>query len=197
MKKVLIIVDCQNDFVISGGKLYVNQAETIIEPIKNKIETNEWDHIITTQDTHFIGQYIHSPEKDLFPIHCEINSHGWQIVDTINDSLNKSSTNVYRTYKTHYSIWDTMIPFSNEIDSFDKLLKTLDIRFDNSEIWITGVAGEYCVFEAWKGFRDRRFNYINIDLQCIKFIDIENSKMYKNYDSLCKMEKETIIRKED
>ena len=52
MKRLLLIIDPQNDFVDSKGSLYVPKAEIAIGKIAEKIKNDIFDDIAITQDTH-------------------------------------------------------------------------------------------------------------------------------------------------
>ena len=89
MKKLLIIVDYQNDFV--DGALGFEGAELISKVIKGKIENylNNNHHIIYTFDTHN-EDYMNTVEGSKLPVpHCLKGSKGWEIKDEVN-YLNKA-----------------------------------------------------------------------------------------------------------
>lgn len=80
-KKVLIIVDAQNDFI--SGCLGSEEAISVVPRIKRKIEEyvalKEQAEILFTQDTHY-GDYLNTPEGKKLPIiHCLIGEKGWEI----------------------------------------------------------------------------------------------------------------------
>ena len=87
MKKVLIVVDMQNDFV--SGPLGTAEACAIVPAIKKKISEVENETgfannvVIYTRDTHF-GNYMNTPEGIKLPVpHCIYGSDGWGIVDQL------------------------------------------------------------------------------------------------------------------
>ncbi|MEZ4847672.1 MAG: bifunctional nicotinamidase/pyrazinamidase [Bacteroidia bacterium] len=89
MKKALIIVDIQNDF-LPGGALAVNEGDQII-PLVNGIQ-NQFDLIVATQDWHpanhgsFAANHqekspgevidLYGLTQVLWPVHCVQNSPG-------------------------------------------------------------------------------------------------------------------------
>lgn len=78
MKKLLIVVDYQNDFVT--GTLGTKEAVSIKDNVFNKVK-NWDDDIIFTQDTHY-GNYLETREGKYLPVeHCIIHTDGWDIVD--------------------------------------------------------------------------------------------------------------------
>jgi len=79
-KKMLIVVDMQNDFVT--GALKNPDAEKIVEPIRDMMMNYEGD-LMATLDTH-TEDYLETPEGRELPIpHCIKMSHGWRLVDPI------------------------------------------------------------------------------------------------------------------
>ena len=86
MRKILIVVDMQNDFI--DGALGTPEAVSIIENVKRKIEGFD-DEVIFTRDTHF-DNYIDTQEGKNLPVpHCIKGTHGWQIREEL-DSLRKT-----------------------------------------------------------------------------------------------------------
>lgn len=89
MKKLLIVVDYQNDFV--DGALGFEGANKLTKVIKEKIEDylNKKDDIIYTLDTHE-DDYLNTMEGSKLPVkHCIKNTSGWQVVKVC-DYLNKA-----------------------------------------------------------------------------------------------------------
>lgn len=90
MKKLLIVVDYQNDFV--DGALGFDSAKLIAVTIKNKIESylNNNEDVIFTLDTHQ-ENYMDTMEGNKLPIkHCIKGSKGWEVYETCN-YLNQAS----------------------------------------------------------------------------------------------------------
>lgn len=84
MKRLLIVVDFQNDFV--SGSLGFDEAKELTPIIKNKIEEylKNNDDIIFTLDTHK-EDYMETFEGSKLPIkHCLKNTKGWEVVDEVN-----------------------------------------------------------------------------------------------------------------
>ena len=83
MKKTLIVVDMQNDFI--DGALGTKEAQAIVPNVKKKIEEYEarGDEIIFTRDTHS-KNYLRTNEGKHLPIeHCIYNTYGWHISDKL------------------------------------------------------------------------------------------------------------------
>lgn len=83
-KKVLIVIDVQNDFVY--GSLGTPEAQEVIPNIKKKFDKykNNNDYVIFTKDTHD-SDYLATAEGKKLPVeHCIRGTSGWEIVDEIN-----------------------------------------------------------------------------------------------------------------
>lgn len=83
MKKTLIVIDMQNDFI--DGSLGTKEAQAIVPNVKKKIEEYKarGDEIIFTRDTHF-DRYLETNEGKHLPVkHCIRGTHGWQISNEI------------------------------------------------------------------------------------------------------------------
>ena len=83
MKKLLIVVDMQNDFIT--GALGSPQAERILPGVKAKIEDykRNGDKVIFTRDTHH-DNYLTTQEGKYLPvIHCVEGTGGHLIADAL------------------------------------------------------------------------------------------------------------------
>lgn len=81
MKKTLIVVDMQNDFI--DGALGTLEAQAIVEKVKEKIKKyqNAGGEIIFTRDTH-TQDYLDTNEGKHLPVkHCIVGTRGWEIAD--------------------------------------------------------------------------------------------------------------------
>lgn len=84
MKKVLVVVDMQNDFV--DGTLGTKEAVGIVENVVNKI--NDFDgKILATLDTHQSNYMETSEGKKLPVIHCIRMTNGWLLNEDIMKAL--------------------------------------------------------------------------------------------------------------
>lgn len=88
MKKVLIVIDMQKDFV--DGALANREAQAIVGDIASLVENFDGE-VIATRDTHE-KNYLSTTEGKHLPIpHCIKNTNGWQIVDEIATALQKKN----------------------------------------------------------------------------------------------------------
>jgi nicotinamidase-related amidase len=81
MKKTLIVIDMQNDFI--DGSLGTAEAQAIVDNVKNKIKKYQsaGDQIIFTRDTHQ-SNYLETNEGKHLPVeHCIEGTKGWQIAE--------------------------------------------------------------------------------------------------------------------
>ena len=89
MKKILVVVDMQKDFV--DGALGTKEAVSIIPAVSEKIRNFEGD-IFVTYDTHF-ENYMDTAEGKKLPVpHCIKGTAGWQLDEAVSEALQE---NVY------------------------------------------------------------------------------------------------------
>ena len=80
MKKALVVVDMQRDFI--DGALGTKEAEAIVPGVVAKIKGFDGE-IIFTQDTHF-EDYLDTQEGKRLPVkHCIKGTPGWEIPEEI------------------------------------------------------------------------------------------------------------------
>lgn len=80
MKKLLVVVDMQNDFVT--GTLGTKEAEAIVGNVEKKVRLYEEQkqEIVFTRDTHE-KDYLQTQEGRKLPvIHCIRGTDGWEII---------------------------------------------------------------------------------------------------------------------
>lgn len=88
MKKILVVVDIQNDFV--DGALGTPEAVAIIDNAAQKIKSFDGD-IFVTFDTHY-ENYMDTLEGKKLPVpHCIKGTDGWQLNAKIADALKNKS----------------------------------------------------------------------------------------------------------
>ena len=77
MRKILIVIDMQNDFI--DGALGTAEAVGIVEAVKEKIRSYPPKDVIATMDTHF-ENYMQTQEGRYLPVpHCVRGTEGWEI----------------------------------------------------------------------------------------------------------------------
>lgn len=117
MKKILIVVDMQKDFV--DGALGTKEAIAIVDNVVNKIESYEGD-IIVTYDTHS-ENYMETQEGKKLPVpHCIKGTDGWKLDKKVQAAVDKKgfyaiekptfgSTELVEYIKNNYDINDVEI----------------------------------------------------------------------------------------
>ena len=77
MRKILIVIDMQNDFI--DAALGTKEAVAIVDAVKEKIRSFPAADVIATMDTH--GEnYLDTQEGRNLPVkHCIRGTDGWQI----------------------------------------------------------------------------------------------------------------------
>ena len=84
MKKFLIVVDMQKDFV--DGALGTKEAVLIVPSVTEKIKNFDGE-IIVTYDTHFEDYMETSEGKNLPVSHCIKDTEGWQLNADVQKAL--------------------------------------------------------------------------------------------------------------
>ena len=87
MKKTLIVIDMQNDFISEA--LGTKEAQAIVPNVKKKIEEYKarGNEIIFTRDTHF-DNYLDTNEGEHLPVkHCIQGTYGWLISDELDNGV--------------------------------------------------------------------------------------------------------------
>ncbi len=132
MKKVLVIVDCQMDFLDPNGSLYLGHDTTgLIKRISQFINNFDGD-LVYTQDWH--------EEEDVeftqFPKHCVEDTWGSDIIPEINEAdIMPNHTSIVFTKKGYT---DTQIP---------RFLSSYAFQDKDAEFHFVGVCTHICVLD--------------------------------------------------
>ena len=131
MKKVLIVVDMQNDFV--KGSLGTKEAQEIIPNIKRKIDEylKNGDIVFFTCDTHY-EDYFDTLEGQNLPVkHCIYETEGWEVVSELRKIDFLYCNNVRSIIKNTFGYidWRKHLPYADE----------------SLEIELCGVCTDICV----------------------------------------------------
>ena len=98
MKKALIVIDMQNDFIT--GALPNPEGQKIVNGIANLIREFEGD-ILVTRDTHD-EKYLETQEGRRLPVpHCIEGTEGWEIVPEIQAALNDKPAGKVKYYNKY------------------------------------------------------------------------------------------------
>lgn len=127
MKKILLVVDMQKDFV--DGALGTKEAAAIVDNVTAQIRSFEGD-IIATYDTHD-DNYMSTQEGQKLPVpHCIKDTEGWQLDKRVQTALEEKG------YRAVYK------PTFGSVDLVD-MIKEYDI--ENTEVIIIGLCTDICV----------------------------------------------------
>ncbi len=128
MKKILVVVDIQNDFV--DGALGTPEAQAIIDNAADKIKNFVGD-IFVTSDTHY-DNYMDTLEGKKLPVpHCIKGTKGWELNSKIADALKDKN----------YKIVEKLTFGSVDLPSLVKEV----IGDDSAEITLIGLCTDICV----------------------------------------------------
>ena len=131
--KVFCVIDMQNDFI--DGALGTPEAQAIVEPVINFLESlkelpYESYEVIATRDTHY-NNYLETNEgKHLPVVHCQIDSEGWLIPDSIYSVLESLEARVVD--KPNFGI---------SSERWQLILENVDVE----EIVLIGLCTDICV----------------------------------------------------
>ena len=91
-KKILLVIDVQNDFV--DGALGTKEAQAMLPVLLEKVRTFDGD-VIYTKDTH-PENYLETQEGKNLPVpHCIKGTKGWELVPALAELQQKSGSKVY------------------------------------------------------------------------------------------------------
>ena len=139
MRRVLIVVDMQKDFVDEKGALSSPAAREILPFVVEKVQQSlkAGDEVVFTLDTHLEGD----AEFDKFPPHCLKGSWGQQLVPELNRLLSSDTAGqVHFIEKNRYSAF-----FQTDLDEY------LGLAGANSrplvdEVELVGVCTNICCY---------------------------------------------------
>lgn len=143
-KKLLIVIDCQNDFIT--GALRNEEAIRKLPDVVKLIKEHEGT-VIATRDTHFTKDqikawpmepgvaYEDSLEGKLLPVpHCIKGTPGWQIADIVLEALEEKNTNGMKKFH----VIDKLTFGHIDLPQYLKF-------YDFNEIEICGFVSSICV----------------------------------------------------
>lgn len=190
IKKFLVVVDTQYDFVMPDGLLYVPGAEEIIPAasafLKN-LDPAEYAGVLFTFDTHIPSVYAGSPESEMFPEHCVRYTKGWGNVLPLYNV--PEGIPVFTLEKGVFNMWEeehvklnsksfgaatdftkgSSSEFTIDRDYMFEMMtvdKNLEAGIKADVIQVFGVASDFCVKWAVDGFVKRGFKVEVIDELC-------------------------------
>lgn len=139
MKKALIIVDLQQDFV-EGGALAVPNASEIVPVINDLIP--KFDFIVTTKDYHPKNHCSFKENGGIWPVHCVRGTEGAKIHKDLNEDACKIQTNIFKGVNVDVDSYSAF--FDNERKNSTALNQILNEN-NIKTLYVTGLATDYCV----------------------------------------------------
>ena len=89
MKKILVVIDAQNDFIT--GSLRNEEAIAAVPALVKKILSFDGCAIFATKDTHS-ADYLSTPEGAKLPVvHCVKGTEGWNLDPQVQAALDSAS----------------------------------------------------------------------------------------------------------
>jgi nicotinamidase/pyrazinamidase len=164
MRRFVIVVDTQRDFMAADGALSVAGAEALIEPMADwlaALDPAETEGVLFTFDTHDPDIYAASPEATAFPIHCVRGTPGW--ANMLDPATLDPAIPAWRIEKGVFDMWaepglrieSARAPFADAVprDAFFDALRARGI----DTVTVIGVAADYCVRWAIDGLVSHGF----------------------------------------
>lgn len=164
MKRFVIVVDTQRDFMLANGALSVTGAEGMIAAMDQwlgALDPAATAGVLFTFDTHRAETYDRSPEAEAFPPHCLRGTAGWENV--LDPGSVDPAIPVWWIEKGVFDMWaedgltveDARLPTTPAMprDRFFADLLACGIQ----EVAVIGVAADYCVKWTVAGLIERGF----------------------------------------
>ena len=146
MKKVLIVVDMQNDFIT--GVLGTEEAKAITPKVAQYIRDHaDKDTVLFfTRDTHD-ADYLNTQEGKKLPVpHCLKDTYGWELAPEMEEAI-YDTRGKYFDFDTYFPYVGDHIINKSTFGSIDlqNVLYVLDEEDDIKEITLLGVCTDICV----------------------------------------------------
>ena len=179
-KKVLVVIDCQNDFIT--GALRNEEAIKAVPNIVNKINNFDGDYILVTMDTHN-EDYLNSKEGKKLPVtHCVKGTDGWKLQEDIKKALldfdAKEKKNVMYFHKPTFG--------SIDLQNFVEM----DEEFDcNIEFEFVGFCTDICVVSNVLLLKAALYDRceITVDASCCAGVTPESHKAALTTMKMCQV----------
>lgn len=152
MKKILVIVDPQYDFLDPRGSLYVKN-DNLTQAINKYVFENDFDEVIITLDSHPVKHCSFSTQGGQFPVHCVLGSLGASYDDFIKEIVLKKSAQIVT--KGQFVDTEEFGAFGDG-DDFDDYTPE-DSSWRDTKVYVCGVAGDYCVKETIRNILDTSY----------------------------------------
>lgn len=161
MRRFVIVVDMQRDFVAADGALPVPDAEAVVGPAQAwlaGLTAEDTTGILFTFDTHVPAAYAGSAESEQFPLHCVRGTPGWDLV--LDRAAVDPAIPLFWLEKGVFDMWaeaDVAIldgaGTATPREAFFAVLKADGV----THVTVIGVAADFCVRWAVDGLVARDF----------------------------------------
>ena len=171
MKKILIVVDMQKDFV--DGALGTKEAQGIVDNVVRKIDEHCGD-IIVTYDTH--GEnYMETQEGKNLPVpHCIRNSEGWQLDTKVQAALDKKK---YKAFQKPTFGSTELVQYIKE-----------NYNEDETEIELIGLCTDICVVSNALLLKANFLETgISVDASCCAGVTVESHNAALTTMKMCQV----------
>lgn len=158
MKKILLIVDPQNDFIT--GSLSVESANSKMSDLTEYLKQDETDYerIFITMDYHPQNHSSFVENGGIWPAHCVQKTRGVEIYKPLKNVIDTKYRNKFaiaykglKTEKDEYSVFsldeEDDITNTGGISLFEDIHKELTEN-DVELIEVCGIAGDFCVLNT-------------------------------------------------
>lgn len=184
MKKILVLIDCQNDFIT--GSLRNTKAIKAVPKIVKKIREFNGDAIIYTMDTH--GEnYLDTKEGKVLDVeHCIKGTEGWQIQGEINSELvgaNLRGIRVFEVQKPTFGAVNLYKDIESVVKNSEGVIEEFDIEF-------VGFCTDICVVSNVLMTKAHFYEKANIvvDSNCCAGTSVENHDSSLDVMRSCQIE---------
>ncbi|OOB77995.1 MAG: amidase [Epulopiscium sp. Nuni2H_MBin001] len=179
MKRVLVVIDMQNDFI--DGILGTAEAVKIVPKVLAKIKKYEKYMVYFTKDTHF-SDYLQTQEGRNLPVeHCIRGTKGWELQPDI-------EAYVERLQQQHLQ----PIVFEKTTFGSEQLPQTIKnslLQGDQVEIELVGLCTDICVISnamLLKAFLPEAI--IKVDAQCCAGVTKQSHINALNAMKMCQIQ---------
>lgn len=131
MKRIMVIVDMQKDFI--SGALGTKEAQDVLKRLAHRLthELDEDTFVVFTKDTHS-EDYLKTPEGKKLPVaHCIKGTDGWEIPEELTNPFLNSPVVIEK-------------PTFGSIELMNWLSDLIDIQ-EVTEITFCGLCTDICV----------------------------------------------------
>jgi nicotinamidase/pyrazinamidase len=160
MKRALLIIDFQNDFV-PGGALPVPEGDAIAPRVAELLDSGEFDLVVATRDWHPANHNSFAAQGGPWPPHCVQGSEGAELHPSLDRARVDFVINAgYRPELEGYSGF--------EETELERVLRDNGI----DSVTVVGLATDYCVRATALDALRRGFEVV-VDRAGIRGIDVE------------------------